>query len=311
MEQLRESAPSALLPNAFLLLRAFFGRRRSRWAGALARVRLPVAVREPLLRAFAALSGAELREVKLPLREFRSFNDFFCRELREGARAIASVPDGLVSPADAKVLALGAVSNGNSRVEQVKGTTYSVQTFLGLDPTRHRLNSDSLVYYIVLYLGPGNYHRVHSPCDVTFQQGRHFTGEFFPLRDILLRNMDDILCVNERVVLSGRWSHGSLHLAMVAAANVGNIFLDFDPKLRTNRDNPVCGVGDVFSKMYPSGVDLQAGEKVGGFRLGSTVVLVFEAPEGFRWRVGPGDEVRVGQPLGEGSPASDACCQDR
>jgi phosphatidylserine decarboxylase len=287
-------------PNTLFWLRVLFGRMRSRWFGALTEVRLPVGLRAPLFRLFAWTYDVDLEEVRYPLDSFRTFNDFFCRVLADGARPISDLPTGLVSPVDGRVLTSGVIRSANARVEQVKGATYSVPAFLGQDPMESK-GDQSLVRYIVLYLAPGDYHRIHAPCQVKFSQGRHFCGELLPLKQSLLRKVDDIFAVNERVVLSGDWRHGQMHLVAVGATNVGNIYLDFDEKLKTNRLRDItvhCG-GDVSRKLYPEGVSLDTGSHVGGFRLGSTVVLVFDAPECFEWKVKPGDSIRVGEPLGD------------
>mmetsp|Transcript_96983 Transcript_96983/g.269874 ORF Transcript_96983/g.269874 Transcript_96983/m.269874 type:complete len:347 (+) Transcript_96983:79-1119(+) len=291
-------------PHTLFWLRLLFGRMRSRWFGAASEAYLPVALRAPLYRLFAWRFGVDLDEVRYPLDSFRTFNDFFCRKLRDGVRPVADLPGGLVSPVDGEVMTYGVVDGPGARVEQVKGATYSVPAFLGVDPVEASCSSSSsptsVVRYLVLYLPVGNYHRIHSPCKVKFTQGRHFCGEFLPQRSWLLRRMSDVFTVNERVVLTGQWRYGQMHLVAVAAANIGNIFLDFDSKLKTNRLRDItvhCG-GDVSSKMYPDGVSLEPGSSVGGFRLGSTVVLVFDAPHDFQWQVGQGDAIRVGQPLG-------------
>lgn len=287
-------------PNTLFWLRLLFGRARSRWFGALCELHVPVALRLPLYRLFAWGFGADLAEVRYPLDSFRTFQEFFCRTLREGARPIANLPAGLVSPVDGKVMASGIISGPEARIEQIKGATYSVPAFLGVDPALS-LGAGSTLSYVVLYLAPGNYHRIHAPCGLEFNIGRHFCGELLPLFPAFLKRVSDVFSVNERVVLSGTWQFGQLHLVAVGAANVGNIFLDFDAKLKTNRMRDItnhCG-GDLSAKKYPEGVRLGAGDAVGGFRLGSTVVLVFEATEGFCWRVTEGDTVRVGQPIGE------------
>mmetsp|Transcript_111312 Transcript_111312/g.197148 ORF Transcript_111312/g.197148 Transcript_111312/m.197148 type:complete len:345 (+) Transcript_111312:31-1065(+) len=287
-------------PNTLFWLRMVFGRSRSRWFGSMGDLVVPVKLREPLYRLFAWKYDADLDEVRYPLDSFQTFNDFFCRVLRLDARPIAELPAGLVSPVDGRVLVSGIVSGPGARLEQIKGATYYLPAFLGLDPT-DTVESDSAVHYAVLYLAPGNYHRIHSPAELTFTAGRHFCGELLPLREALLRRAADIFTVNERVVLSGRWRFGQMHLSAVAAANVGNIYLDFDPKLKTNTLRSVtvhCG-GDVSSKLYPAGVSLMPGDEVGGFRLGSTVVLVFDAPKNFQWKVAQGGRIKVGEPLGE------------
>eukprot|EP00927_Polykrikos_kofoidii_P056055 TRINITY_DN50238_c0_g1_i1.p1 TRINITY_DN50238_c0_g1~~TRINITY_DN50238_c0_g1_i1.p1 ORF type:complete len:346 (+),score=52.40 TRINITY_DN50238_c0_g1_i1:195-1232(+) len=281
-------------------LRVLYGRTRSRWFGSLSELHLPVTLRAPVFKAFAWAFDANLEEVRYPLDSFHTINDFFARALREGARPIENVPRGLVSPVDAEVVASGEITSASARIEQVKGATYSVPAFLGVDPVERRSDAAS-VRYVVLYLAPGDYHRIHAPCALTFSNGRHFAGELLPLRSKMLQMFDDIFTVNERVVLSGRWNGGQMHLVAVAAQNVGNIYLDFDQKLKTNRMRDItvhCG-GDVSSKLYPKGVDLKAGDLVGGFRLGSTIVLVLDTPEHFQWNVAVGDRVKVGQKLGD------------
>lgn len=281
-------------------LRMVYGRSRSRWFGALSELTLPVKLREPLFKLFAWKYGSDLDEIRYPLDSYQSFNEFFCRALRDGVRPISSVDDGLISPVDAQLLTCGQLTEAGARIDQVKGATYSVPAFLGLEPVDSLADASShAVHYAVLYLAAGNYHRIHCPAEVDFKSGRHFCGEFFPLRETFLRRFDDIFCVNERVVLSGTWRHGQMHMACVAANNVGDIYLDFDARLKTNRYRDIaihCG-GDVSSKLYPDGVRLHQGDGFGGFRLGSTVVLFFDAPKDFQWKVGVGDHVRVGEPL--------------
>jgi len=283
-------------------LRVIFGRARARCIGALAETHVPHSLRRPLYWLFARVCGCRLDEVSEPLESFPSLADFFCRSLKEGARPVASVPTGLVSPVDGRLLTTGTIDRPNARVEQVKGTTYSVRGFLGLDPVKAQ-DPDSTVRYAVIYLRPGDYHQVHAPCDCTLSEGRHFPGELLPVGGGILRWMHDVFCINERVVLSGTWQFGAMHIAAVGAANVGNIYLNFDRSLKTNSTLDLtvhCG-GDVASRLYAGGVHLGAGDAMGGFRLGSTVVLVFDAPADFEWGVALGSAVRVGEPLGRAS----------
>jgi len=286
-------------PHSLFWLRVIFGRTRSRWIGSLGDVGLPVALRAPLFRFFAWAYDVNLEEVRYPLDSYQTFNDFFSRKLKDGVRPIAAVPSGLVSPVDAQVLRSGIIDSRDARIDQVKGTTYGVVPFLGHDPVE-TASAGAQVRFVVLYLAHGNYHRVHSPCQVTFTSGRHFCGELLPMMESFLKRFNDVFAVNERVVLSGRWKYGQMHMVAVAAANIGSIYLEFDEKLKTNRLRDItvhCG-GDISSKLYPEGVDLAAGDPLGGFRMGSTVVLVFETSGSFKWEVSEGDKVLVGQPLG-------------
>jgi len=280
-------------------LRIVFGRTRARYFGMVTETRLPTALRRPAYRLFARVCRCSLDEVSEPLESYPSLADFFCRSLKDGARPIAPLPSGLVSPVDGRLLTTGIIDRPNARVEQVKGTTYSVRGFLGFDPMKAK-DPNSVLRYAVLYLRPGDYHQVHSPTACTLTEGRHFPGELLPVGCGILRWMPDVFCVNERVVLSGTWRYGAMHVAAVGAANVGNIYVNFDQSLKTNsaRDLTVhCG-GDVASRLYADGVRLEAGDAMGGFRLGSTVVLVFESPPDFEWAVPLGTSVRVGEALG-------------
>lgn len=287
-------------PNTLFWLRMLYGRMRSRWFGSLTELHVPVAMRPSLYSAYAWRYGVNLDEVRYPLDSFRCLQDFFCRKLRDGVRPVADLPHGMVSPVDGTVMSMGEVRDLDARVEQVKGATYSLPAFLGFDPVQNMAEGSSICY-VVLYLAPGDYHRIHSPCSLDFTFGRHFGGELLPVRTGFLQRVSDVFSVNERVVLSGSWRHGAMHYVAVGATNVGNIFLDFDPKLKTNKMREVvayCG-GDVSSKRFPEPVRLGAGDAVGGFRLGSTVVLVFETKPDFQWKVAAGDKVQVGEPLFE------------
>jgi len=93
----------------------------------------------------------------------------------------------------------------------------------------------------------------------------------------------DLFILNERVALLGRWKHGFFSMVPVGATNVGSIIVNFDEELRTNVPHPLVPPGKYEEVVYPNGIQLKKGEEMGGFKLGSTVVVVFEAPIGFKF----------------------------
>jgi phosphatidylserine decarboxylase len=105
-----------------------------------------------------------------------------------------------------------------------------------------------------------------------------------------------LFAINERVVLSGQWAHGHFAFCPVAATNVGDIHLTREPDLVTNAvtQNESSAPSTL---LYEEGVDVEKGEELGVFRLGSTIVLLFESPE-FRFSCEVGKKVRVGESLG-------------
>jgi len=286
-------------------IRAFCGRTRSRWFGSMMDFHLQPALRTPVLKAFVWLTGANADEARYPLEAYASIGDFFARTLKNGARDFADPgPTGLLSPADGMLVAAGTMEMGNPTVQQVKGATYEADVFLGQSPFRKygdpKAKAPETVRYAVLYLAPHNYHRFHSPCDVNFEIGRHFAGDLLPVAQPLATRFNNLFNVNERVVLTGTWSQGAMHYAAVGAYNVGNIRLSFDHNFKSNqlRQLQYYLGHPIIEKRWRKGQKLGAGEEVGTFRLGSTVVLIFDAPKEWEFKKEIGATVRVGEILG-------------
>lgn len=185
------------------------------------------------------------------------------------------------------------------------------------------------LYYVVIYLAPGDYHRFHSPTNWVVERRRHFAGELYSVSPYLQRTLPGLFTLNERVVLLGRWRYGFFSYVPVGATNVGSIKVNFDRELRTNslttdtaadraaeeaaaRGEPYTGFSEAtYETASPvlQGHALRKGEEMGGFQLGSTIVLVFEAPSGkedeqgkvrggWHWKVDKGQKVKMGQALG-------------
>lgn len=209
----------------------------------------------------------------------------------------------------------------------------------GERPWYSRLTSEhrTALYYVVVYLAPGDYHRFHSPTAWVVEKRRHFAGELYSVSPYLQRTLPGLFTLNERVVLLGRWRWGFFSFIPVGATNVGSIKVNFDRELRTNslttdtaadraageaakRQEPYCGYAEAtYESASPilHGHALRRGEEMGGFQLGSTVVLVFEAPKGQRpsldegwmgeetkrkggwnWAVQKGQHIKMGEALG-------------
>lgn len=165
--------------------------------------------------------------------------------------------------------------------------------------------SDTQLYFAVVYLAPGDYHHYHSPVDWVCKLRRHFPGDLFSVAPYFQRNFPNLFIVNERVALLGHWKHGFFSMTAVGATNVGSIKLSFDKELVTNvKRNRHNEPHSCYEATYQNasrllgGMPLVKGEEMGGFMLGSTVVLCFEAPRGFQFKVKEGEKVKLGQELG-------------
>ncbi|KAI8052510.1 phosphatidylserine decarboxylase-domain-containing protein [Syncephalis plumigaleata] len=162
------------------------------------------------------------------------------------------------------------------------------------DPVLKLLQPGNRLYYCVIYLAPGDYHRFHSPTNWVIHSRRHFGGELYSVSPYMANILKDLFVLNERVALFGRWRHGFFSMTPVGATN----------ELATNRVEKHLPYGTFTEASYASfsqilgGKVTKAGEEIGGFRLGSTIVLLFEAPESFEFTLTQNQKVLVGQSIG-------------
>ncbi|KAG7092933.1 hypothetical protein E1B28_009238 [Marasmius oreades] len=172
-------------------------------------------------------------------------------------------------------------------------------------PSVGNLRPGNSLYFTVIYLAPGDYHRFHSPTAWVVEKRRHFVGELFSVSPYIAKRLENLFVLNERVALLGRWTYGFFGMIPVGATNVGSIKINFDSTLRTNERGRLPPPGTyteaVYSEASPilNGQPLLRAQEMGGFSFGSTIVLVFEAPETFKFSIENNQRVRVGQRLGD------------
>ncbi|KAJ7198798.1 phosphatidylserine decarboxylase 1 [Mycena pura] len=161
------------------------------------------------------------------------------------------------------------------------------------------------LFFTVIYLAPGDYHRFHSPTSWVVEKRRHFVGELFSVSPYMAKRLENLFVLNERVALLGRWKYGFFGMVPVGATNVGSIKVNFDQKLRTNLRGAPPPPGTYSEAVYSAasallnGQPLMSAQEMGGFCLGSTIVLVFEAPNDFEFAVQAGQKIKVGEKLGD------------
>jgi phosphatidylserine decarboxylase len=273
-------------------------RWESRLWGWLAQIELPVFLRAPLIGLFAKAVGCDLTEAEQQdLTKYVSLNEFFRRDVKQELRPLAN--SLLVSPSDGVVQVCGQLVN--DRIEQVKGFSYTLAAFVGQDlakelKNRRKRSSDDQLYYCVIYLSPADCHKFYSPVQWKIDLRRHITGYLLSVNKKALARVPDLFSINERVLLTGEWEHGFFSMTPVGATHVGSIILGCETTLRTNLSSK--RIGDVDDKHYDSAVQKSRGDYVGEFNMGSSVVLIFEAPKEFKFAMKPGDKLRYGQTLG-------------
>ena len=275
----------------------------------------PSPARPLVYGAWSWFFRVKLHEAERPYQDYENLTAFFTRRLRDGARNIDHRSHVMVSPVDGAVVSTSADMEVNGVLSQVKGISYHISDFLGI-PTP-KVKEGNALFSAVLYLSPGDYHRFHSPTEWIAKSRTHFAGQLLPVNPLLAYVLPSLFCANERVAVFGEWEHGFYSYTAVGATNVGSIRLSFDDSVVTNTYrhdwdctfNPLEAVGiygnrfvqrprAIDSKSYDKHVFLQRGDDIGLFELGSTIVLIFEAPKDFQFSVRAGDKVRVGQSIG-------------
>ena len=223
-------------------------------------------VSRPSIGFFARRYGVDLRECPKALAEFPSLGEFFIRDLVPGARPIGQ---GAVSPSDGKLTEHGPIEQ--LELTQIKGVRYSAER-LFLDAELASVFRGG--YFVTVYLAPPDYHHVHSPVDGVVQEVRLIEGTLWPVNEGSVRAIPGVFTKNERMVIVLDSGGKKTAVVCVGATNVGSIALAFDD-LRTNRrPGLVPRQREALRKSYSHLV--ARGDRLATFRMGSTVVLLFE-----------------------------------
>ncbi len=195
---------------------------------------------------------------------YASFNDFFTRALREGARPLAEAD--FLCPVDGAISQFGSIQF--DQIFQAKGHSYSTRALVGGDLNLAAQFEQG--QFATLYLSPRDYHRIHMPCDGRLVQMIHVPGELFSVNPATARGVPGLFARNERVVCVFESAFGPFVLALVGATIVGSIATTWHGVVTPPRRS------DISKWDYrDQDIRLAKGEEMGRFLLGSTVVMLF------------------------------------
>ncbi|GIP59081.1 archaetidylserine decarboxylase [Paenibacillus sp. FSL W8-0186] len=254
-----------------LLMRSMTELGSRKWISRLTGRLAQSSVSQVFIRSFARIYRIQVQEAEKPISEYRSLNEFFTRRLKPGARLIDNDPATLVCPVDALITGAGPVKSGT--IFNIKGQDYAIEELLGCSPRAAKYAEG---FYLVLYLSPTDYHRIHVPVDGTIVERVHFQGKVYPVNEFGLRHMKMVLSRNERLTTYIRYSDGEVAVIKVGAMNVSSI-----------------------KYVNPLAKDVKKGQELAYFEFGSTVVLLTENHTfTLRKDLIPGMKVHMGESLG-------------
>jgi len=258
--------------------------RITRAVGRLCDARLPKAVANAVVSAYVRAYDVNLEDTVAPDGAFPSFDAFFTRALRDGARPVAAGEGAIVSPADGRLDDIGPVHAGGKFT--IKGRDYTVADLVGDPGEVARYEGGQ---FAIVYLSPRDYHRVHSPVEGRVTLIRSLPGDLYPVNSIGERHVPSLFATNRRVaIVIDTEALGRVTVVMVGAMIVGRITV-------SAIDAHDVPLGD--HEVAPA-QEVSLGDEIGIFHLGSTAVVFVEkgvaAP--FRSILHP-ENVRMGEPL--------------
>jgi phosphatidylserine decarboxylase len=250
--------PQYLLPKQALT--ALAGKFAGAEAGALT---------TRFIRWFVGRYGVDMNEAANPdIAAYRSFNEFFTRPLREGARPLGDAD--FLCPVDGAISQFGTIER--DQIFQAKGHRYSTSALVGGD--RELAAKFENGSFATLYLSPRDYHRIHMPCDGRLLRMIHVPGALFSVNPTTARGVPGLFARNERVVcvfeatLNGQ--RFPFVLTLVGATIVGSMATTWHGVVNPPRP------GVLREWRYEDhDVTLARGQEMGRFLLGSTVVMLF------------------------------------
>lgn len=219
---------------------------------------------------------------------YPTFNAFFTRALKEGARPIAQAD--FICPVDGAISQFGRIEA--DQIFQAKGHHYSTTALVGGDTALAAQFANGS--FATLYLSPRDYHRIHMPCDGTLRRMIYVPGDLFSVNPTTARGVPGLFARNERVVCVFDTPHGPMVLVLVGATIVGSMATVWHGVVNPPRR------AQVTQWHYPAdAITLRQSEEMGRFLLGSTVVMLF--PQGkmqFSGQWKPAMSVRLGEKMG-------------
>jgi phosphatidylserine decarboxylase len=234
-----------------------------------AKRKLPRHLQASLLRSYAKAYGLNCAEAEHPIENYPSLQAFFTRRLAPGARTISADEDAVIAPSDGAVCEAGFATAGT--LLEAKGSAFSLQALLADDALATRLIGGP---YLVIYLSPRDYHRVHFPASGKVIAWSHIPGKLFPVGCRSVRRECGLFAKNERFVTVVDGPLGRYAVVMVAAVGVGHITASYDSEVATHEGG--FANGSIRHKTFDPPIEIARGQELGIFNLGSTTITIFE-----------------------------------
>lgn len=247
--------------------------------GMWAKIEWPAPIQLFINTTFADMYKINLSEAIKPIDEFKSLSAFFIRHLKPEARPLG---EGVIHPCDAFLSVSQPIQS--DMLIQNKKINYYINDFLRLNEDDNYIDGHQLTYY----LSPQDYHRVHVPMDSELVSVKHISGKLWPVNNWAVKNVDQLFCVNERLVFKFKAASFDYFLVMIGALNVGSINMSIEGTQFYEKDEETI-----------VGKPLLKGEELAYFNMGSSAVLILPKQAGHvleaeNKKTKLGDSIKIG-----------------
>jgi phosphatidylserine decarboxylase len=253
----------------------------SRAAGWLGHLETPRWFKTMLIKAFMNSYNVSLADAEIENPDgYPHFNAFFTRALKDTARPLAT--NRFVMPADGELSQRGPIAEG--LMIQAKGRYYTANSLLGGDSVAAKALENGS--FATIYLSPRDYHRIHMPTTGTLRRTCYIPGDLFAVNKSTAQTVDQLFARNERLVCYFDTANGPLVLVLVGAIIVAGIETVWGG---VEAPSPKAIRETVWND--DNAPTFAAGDEVGRFFLGSTVIIL--SSEQLNWAVEAGASVQV------------------
>lgn len=246
------------------------------------------------IKTFVRQYNVDMSEAAEPnAAAYATFNDFFTRALKPGIRPLCDEDNALIFPVDGAISQMGPIEE--DQIHQAKGHNYSTRALLGGDA--ELADSFQNGDFMTIYLSPRDYHRIHMPMDATLEKMIYVPGDLFSVNPLTAENVPGLFARNERVVAIFNTAKGKLAMVLVGATIVASI-----ETVWAGTVTPPAGKAVKtweYSAQNATALDFKAGQEMGRFKLGSTVVMCFEKDMVDMMDFASGAQTRLGEKCGE------------
>ncbi len=237
--------------------------------GAFANLRLPAALNRRLLTWYCRRYGVAMDEFTGSIDDYPSLGLFFQRDLKPGLRPIEG---SVVSPVDGRVDEFGTIHQG--LLVQAKGKKYRLDRLLGDSELAKHFEGGT---YVTIYLAPGDYHHIHSPIDGRIVKACHIPGNLWPVNPWSVATIPELFTVNERITTILESDVGLVAVVKVGATNVGSITTSYNSFVGNKEFTWFTKDTSPRWQSFEEPIVVERGQRLGSFRMGSTVILLFES----------------------------------